>query len=99
MGQRARILTEIWGFQGWKVKEVFYEDKDGKRLMLIPGYAPGATGQLVIRVERGWAPRCSQCGAICHKEGRGVSVTVSPSDVEAARCNTSHDRGPRGRTH
>jgi transposase len=65
MGQRARILTEIWGFSGWKVKDVFYEDKDGTRLAVIPGYAPGATGTLVIQVKRGWAPRCSQCGAIC----------------------------------
>jgi len=65
MGQRARILTEILGFAGWKVKEMFFEDGEGTRLAVIPGYAPAATGQLVLRVERKWAPRCSQCGAVC----------------------------------
>jgi len=105
MGQRARILTEIWGFEGWKVKEVFYEDKDGQRLMLIPGYAPGATGQLVIRVERGWAPRCSQCGAICHRAahekmevrrwrdlpwaGRQVVIEASLIRVKCRRCQAT----------
>ena len=67
MGQRAKILTEILGFRGWKVKEMFFEDTDGRRLPLIPGYAPAATGQLVLRLERKWAPRCSQCGCICHR--------------------------------
>ena len=31
MGQRARILTEIFGFDGWKVKEAYFENEAGQR--------------------------------------------------------------------
>lgn len=105
MGQRGKILTEILGVRGWKVIEVFYEDKDGKRLMVIPGYGPGATGQLVLRVVRTWAPRCSQCGAICrptaHEKldarrwrdlpwaGRPVVIETSLIRVNCRRCQST----------
>jgi hypothetical protein len=32
MGQRARILTSILGFDGWKAKEAFFESAAGERL-------------------------------------------------------------------
>lgn len=105
MGQRAKILTEILGFRGWKVKEMFFEDKDGTRLAVIPGYAPGATGQLVLRVERKWAPRCSQCGAICGRAaherlpsrrwrdlpwaGRSAVIEASLIRVKCRRCRAT----------
>jgi transposase len=105
MGQRARILTEIWGFQGWKVKDVWFEDEDGKRLMVIPGYGPGATAQLVIVAERKWAPRCGQCGAICpraaHEKlearrwrdlpwaGRPAVIEASLIRVKCRRCQSA----------
>lgn len=105
MGQRARILTEVLGYRGWKVKEVFFEDKDGARLALMPGYAPAATGQLVLRVERKWAPRCGQCGAICGRAaherlaprrwrdlpwaGRSVVLEASLIRVKCRRCRAT----------
>ena len=39
MGQRARILTEIFGFDGWKVSETFFEAADGRRVEPVGGFA------------------------------------------------------------
>ena len=35
MGQRARILTSILGFDGWKVKEAFFESASGERVQPV----------------------------------------------------------------
>jgi hypothetical protein len=39
MGQRARILTEVFGFDGWRVKEAFFENAAGVRVTARE-YAP-----------------------------------------------------------
>jgi transposase len=65
MGQRGRILTEILGFDGWKVKEVFFESAAGVRVEPVGGFAPLRETRLVIVAGRRWLPRCSRCGAAC----------------------------------
>jgi len=65
MGQRARILTEILGFDGWKVKEAFFESAAGVRVEPVGGLAPLRETRLVIVAERRWLPRCGRCGAAC----------------------------------
>lgn len=70
MGQRAKILTEIFGFRGWRVTDVFFEDGDGQFLLPLKVDRPWTGAVLVLRVRRCWAPCCGQCGAIC----RGTAV-------------------------
>ena len=65
MSQRTAILTEILGFRGWKVKEVFFEDEQGQRFEPLAGYELMPGTRMVLRAERRWAPRCSGCGTIC----------------------------------
>lgn len=69
MSQRTAILAEILGFRGWNVKEVFFEDEQGRRFEPLAGYEQMPGTRLVLRVERGWAPRCSACGTICRRAG------------------------------
>ena len=66
MGQRARILTEIFGFDGWKVEEAWFENGSGQRVRPVGSFAPHPRGtQLVLAVERRWLSRCSTCGRRC----------------------------------
>jgi len=67
MGQRARILTEILGFDGWKVKEVFFESAAGVRVVPVGGLSPLRGTRLVLVVERRWLSRCSGCGVACRE--------------------------------
>lgn len=67
MGQRSRILTEIFGFDGWKVKETFFESSRGDRVVPVAGFAVLREARLVLVVERRWLPRCSRCGARCRR--------------------------------
>jgi len=65
MGQRARILTSIVGFDGWKVKEAFFEAASGARVQAVGTLSLLRETQLVLVVERRWLPRCSQCAGPC----------------------------------
>lgn len=67
MGQRSRILTEILGFDGWKVTETFFESASGQRVVAVSGFAPLRETRLVLVAERRWLPRCSRCGAACRQ--------------------------------
>jgi len=64
MGQRKRTLTQIFGFDGFKV-EGYFEDADGVRLGVdvLPAALRGKT--LVLRATRRWLPRCGGCGRPC----------------------------------
>lgn len=84
MGQRARILTEIFGFRGWRVKDVLFEDPDGQLFLPLTTVRPFAGSRLVLRVERRWAPRCSQCGAICRSSAHEKLPTRRWADLEWA---------------
>ena len=58
MGQRARILTEIFGFRGWKVVDAFFEDENGQLVFPLRDFRTMPGVRLVLRVERQWLPRC-----------------------------------------
>ena len=106
MGQRTRIVTEIWGFRGWKVREVLFEDGAGGRVKPLASHDLHPEVRVVLRVERTWAPRCSGCGAICRRgaheklrarrwadlpwAGRPVQIEAHPIRVKCPRCRCSH---------
>lgn len=64
MGQRSRTLTQILGFNGFKV-DGHFEDAHGVRLPdgMPPIALRGKT--LVLTVTRRWLARCSACGRPC----------------------------------
>lgn len=64
MGRRVRILTQIFGFDGWNVKEAYFERADRTRVDTVLGRVP-TEHRLVLRVERRWLPRCVECGGRC----------------------------------
>jgi transposase len=103
MGQRTRILTEILGFRGWKVQEAYFEDAARTRFEPVDGYGVMPDTLLVLRVERRWAPRCSQCGTICRavpherlpaRRWQDASWAGRPTVIEAApiRVKCKHCR-------
>lgn len=102
MSQRTRILTEIWGYGGWRIRETYFEWADGTRCTTVPG-GVRVEVRLVLVVERRWAARCGACGAICRRKheflpsrrwqdlpwaGRTVQVECSPIRVECERCES-----------
>ena len=94
MGQRARILTEIFGFDGWRVKEAFFENGARERVVPLRGYAPLRETKLVLVVERRWVGRCGQCTAPCqgiHERGpkrrwADLPWAGHPVEIEYATC-------------
>ena len=64
MGQRARILTQIAGFTGWKVTDAYWEDAAGSRFEQVGCYDVPRDSTLVLVMGRRWAPRCGQCFAV-----------------------------------
>lgn len=65
MGQRARILTQILGFDGWRVKEVCFEADDGRRVVPVGSFPLPHDVRVVLRLERRWTATCSRCGTRC----------------------------------
>jgi hypothetical protein len=101
MGQRARILTEILGFDGWRVKEAYFESATGERVVPVGGFALLRETRLMLVVERRWLPRCGQCGGPCrdvHERlpprrwadlpwaEHPVELWYAPVRVECPRC-------------
>lgn len=105
MGQRGQILTQIFGFRGWKVTHVSFEDDKGRVVVPLAGYDVIPSCRLVLQVERRWAPRCGSCGSICrasvHEKrdarrwndlpwaGHSVVVEYAPIRVKCKRCKGS----------
>jgi transposase len=104
MGQRARILTEILGFDGWKVTDAFFESGSGERVRPIGGFAMIRDTRVVLVVERRWLPRCAQCAGPCrivHERlpprrwadlpwaGHPVELRYAPVRVECPRCDAA----------
>ena len=65
MGQRSRELTQVFGYSGWVVQEMFFEDVQGRRVVPLAGYDVPQDVRVVLRVRRRWTARCARCGAIC----------------------------------
>lgn len=100
MSQRTRILAEVLGYQGWRVREAFFEDSAGRRIDLLPKtVVPHTT--LVLRVERRWQARCGTCAAICRRKHKvleprrwrdlpwalhPVVIEATPVRVKCQRC-------------
>lgn len=103
MGQRARILTQIAGFRGWKVKDVYWESSSGERIRPVAGYDVPADARVVFVMQRRWARRCADCLAIrhnCHERlrmrrwrdlpclGHPVLIEYAPERVKCRRCGS-----------
>jgi len=104
MGQRSRSLTEIFGFDGWKVTATFFETAAGVRIQPIGGFSVLRETRLVLVVTRRWMPRCGGCGAACrhlHERlpvrrwadlpwaGRPVEIEYGPCRVKCTRCGST----------
>lgn len=101
MGQRARILTQIAGFRGWKVKDTRWENRKCEPIVPVAGYDVPADARLVLVLHRRWAPRCAHCLAIvdrCHEHlkprrwkdlpalGHPVEIECAPDRLDCRRC-------------
>jgi hypothetical protein len=104
MGQRARILTEILGFDGWKVPEAFFESAGGERVRPVRGFAVIRETKVVLVVERRWLARCGKCAGSCREvherlpprrwadlpwAGHSVELRYAPVRVECPRCSAT----------
>ena len=88
MGQRARILTEVFGFDGWRVKEAYFESADGVRVVPIGGYAMLRETKVVLVVERVRFARCSACTGVCraiHERGPKRRWADLPAEWDCGR--------------
>ena len=103
MSQRTRILTQIAGFRGWKVREVSWESPDGRPLLPTRGYGMPADAVVVLHMARRWTARCSHCMALCRRchergktrrwadlpwAGRRVVLEYAPDRVKCDRCGS-----------
>ena len=94
MGQRVPILTEIFGFDGWKVKEARFENGAGQRVWPVAGFALLRGTRLVLVVERRWLTCCSTCGRRCRarheqleaRRWSDLSWAEHPVEIEYAPC-------------
>ncbi len=101
MGQRSRIVTEIFGFDGWRVRDAFFENAAGERVEPLRGYSTLRDTKLVLVVARRWVGRCSQCTARCRRihergpkrrwadlpwAGRPVEIEYATCRVKCAQC-------------
>jgi len=100
MSQRTKILTEIWGYRGWRIRESYFEWGDGTRCTTLPRGVQVAV-RLVLVVERQWAGRCGACTAICRRKheslaprrwqdlswaGHPVQIEYAAIRVECEQC-------------
>lgn len=103
MGQRERILAQVFGFDGFKV-DCYFESSRGARVAdwLPPTMLRGAT--LVLSVTRRWLPCCGGCGRKCTRvherlpprrwrdlgwAGHPVLIEYSPVRVRCASCQST----------
>lgn len=104
MGRRACILTEILGFDGFRVMDAYFETPEGSRVVPVAGFAMLRGTRLVLVVARRWAARCSGCGGRCarvHERGRArrwldlpwgehaVFIEYAPVRVRCTGCRAT----------
>jgi transposase len=102
MGQRARILTQIAGFRGWKVADAHWENRSGQVIVPIADLVP-ADARLVLSMKRRWSSRCAKCMSItrrCHERvkprrwkdlpclGHAVELNYAPIRLDCPRCGS-----------
>lgn len=102
MGQRNSILTQILGIAGWRVREIYFETKEGRRFFPVEGFAPPAGARLVIRVERRGRAHCGYCsgyGRRIHERlplrrwldvpwgAFKVEIEAAPVRIKCRRCD------------
>ena len=68
MGQRGRILTEVFGFSGWKVTAAFFEGARGEVITPTRDLTRLRGAKLVLVLVRRWLPCCGRCGARLGRE-------------------------------
>lgn len=104
MGRRAQKLTQILGFEGFKVVSSHFEDAAGTVVEPVGGFAMIAGTRLVLGVARRWLPRCGQCFGACGRthdrlgarrwEDRTwgdhpVVIEYAPVRVKCTRCDAT----------
>jgi transposase len=72
MGQRAKILTQIAGWHGWRVADARWEDLRHRSVVPIAGYDVPDDAVLILTMRRRWSACCGSCGTIvpasrCHQ--------------------------------
>ena len=104
MRQRERSLTQIIGYRGWRVVDVWFQTRSGRRVDPPPGCEVAPALGLVLRLEPCWTARCSGCGGKCRKlhqqtaavrrwadlpwAGRAAEIEYAPRRVRCVRCGT-----------
>jgi transposase len=103
MGQRGRILAQVVGLPGFKVKDAYFESAAGQRIEPVAGFDVDRSALLVVCLERRWAARCAKCFAIGggrHGRGHrrrwrdlpwgehGVVLEYAPERVACKRCDS-----------
>jgi transposase len=101
MGQRGKILTQVWGYQGWRVVGAWLEHPDGTLATPIARLDLAQGLLLVLGVARRWAGCCADCGARCSRvherlkprrwadcswAGRPVKIEYAPVRLACIRC-------------
>lgn len=103
MGQRARTLAQIFGFDGFKV-DAFFETSLGVHISydVAPPLLRGMT--LVLSVTRRWLARCLGCGGTCRRikaylsarrwadltwAEHPVVIEYAPVRVKCGRCGAT----------
>jgi transposase len=101
VGKLSQFIQQVLGFDGWKVKDWWYENSQGVWFkpvsrMLVPANAP-----LVVVVGRMWMGRCAKCGRRCQRlkeqqESRNwrdlpwcehpVSIIYAPKRLKCKHC-------------
>jgi transposase len=104
MGQRARILAQVLGFDGWRVTEAFFESASGVRVRPVGSFGVLRGTRLVLLVHRRWLPRCAGCGGPCREihehlpvrrwadlgwADHSVELRCAPVRVACPRCRTT----------
>ena len=104
MGQRQEILTQLWGYRGWRVRKVRFEGSDGGGVEPVAGYELPPEVLVVLEVERRWGGRCGGCTAICGKRhaagqvrrwqdlpvfGRQAVVEYAPERLRCGACDAT----------
>ena len=64
MGQRAKILAQILGMDGWRVRGAHLEDENGSPIVAVRGFGASPGALLVLLVDRRWTARCSTCDGL-----------------------------------